>query len=124
MPLIGNVYKHQSRGGRTPFKKKNDNLEVYVRMKQAKSVKAEKKDEKEVKAEVKKAERMHWIKSGAWLIRYRFIHPKTNKQRLYYAKDEQNLVDRIDRLNIKYLLGNIEKFNTETKEWEVIEKYN
>ncbi len=65
-----------------------------------------------------------WIKSGRWLIRFRFIHPKTSKQRLYYAKDEQNLADRITRLSINYLLGDIERFNQKTQKWEVIEDYN
>lgn len=83
---------------------------------QAKSAKSEKKEAKK--------NNMKWVKSGGWLMRFRFIHPKTKKQRLYYAKSLENLADRIDRLNIKYLLGDIEKFNSTTQKWEVIENYN
>lgn len=102
-------------------------------MTQSKSVKAEKKNEKEVEAEANK-ERMRWVKNSGYVYRFRFIvkqHAKTPRTfkigstKLFYAKSLEHLADRIAKIPyIQAIVGDIEHFNTKTQKWEAIDEYN
>jgi len=100
-------------------------LEKSANNKKSSKTQPKKEQPKQVESEAEvKTQKYSWVTKDGWFIRFRFIHPKTKKQRLYYAKSLENLVDRIARLNIKYLVGDIEHFNEKKQKWEIIEEYN